>query len=121
MDALAAAPPRVVENVDAPYKADVWSMGIVAVALLCGEEGYDDDVLWDDRLRGIMSKWGSKMAITSQDTVAEFVHTVFPFTTTDEWRTPSYKKARDFVNAALKYNPDERPTVEELLKMPFVA
>ena len=37
---------------------------------------------------------------------------VFPFTTTDEWRTPSYKKARDFVNAALKYDPDERPTVE---------
>ena len=104
-----------------PYKADVWSMGIVAVALLCGEEGYDDDALWDDRLRGIMSKWGSKMAITSQDTVAEFVHTVFPFTTTDEWRTAEYKKARDFVNAALKYNPDERPTVADLLKMEFVA
>ena len=53
--------------------------------------------------------------------VAEFVHTVFPFTTTDEWRTAEYKKARDFVNAALKYNPDERPTVADLLKMPFVA
>ena len=96
---------------------------MVAVALLCGEEGYDHDALFVDRdaVKGIMSKWGSKKAITSQDTVADFVHTVFPFTTTDEWRTPSYKKARDFVNAALKYNPDERPTVEELLKMEFVA
>ena len=46
------------------------------------------------------------MAITSQDTVAEFVHTVFPFTTTDKWRAAEYKKARDFVNAALKYHPD---------------
>ena len=115
MDALAAAPPRVVENVDAPYKADVWSMGIVALALLCGEENYEDRLIEK-------GKWQLTMkGINSQETVAEFIHTVFPFTATDEWRTPSYKKARDFVNAALRFNPDERPTVEELLKMPFVA
>ena len=96
-----------------PYKADIWSMGMVAVALLSGEENMNDDDKAVNRL--------TEKGINSQDDAAAFVHTVFPFTTTDKWRTAEYKKARDFVNAALKYNPDERPTVEELLKMPFVA
>ena len=94
-----------------PYKADIWSMGMVAVALLCGEDNYDDKAMKRLKMK----------AITSQDDAAAFVHTVFPFTATDKWRTAEYKKARDFVNAALRFNPEERPTVEALLKMEFVA
>ena len=101
-----------------PYKADIWSMGMVAVALLSGEE----NMLKIGRAPRTMKRLMEK-GINSQDDAVAFVHTIFPFTTTGEWRTPSYKmwQARNFVNAALRFNPDERPTVEELLKMPFVA
>ena len=61
---------------------------------------------------------------TGQDTVMSstmHIHAVFPFTTSDDWRGDKFKDAREFVNAALKYDPDNRPTVAQLLEMDFVA
>ena len=93
-----------------PYKADIWSMGIVAVALLCGMDHYEQSQ---------MEKLSKD--IDSQDTADQYIHAVFPFTTSDDWRGDNFKEAREFVNAALKYDPDNRPTVAQLLEMDFVA
>jgi len=93
-----------------PYKADIWSMGMVAVALLCGEGDYDHKKMKN------LSK-----DIDSPDAVADYIHTIFPFTASDDWGTDKYKHAREFVNAALKYDPDERKTAAQLLEMHFVA
>ena len=93
-----------------PYKADIWSMGMVAVALLCGEGDYDHKKMKE------LSKH-----IDSQNAVADYIHAIFPFTSSDDWGTAKYKDAREFVNAALKYDPDERKTAAKLLEMDFVA
>ena len=106
-----------------PYKADIWSMGIVAVALICGNEGtslYNDEGDFD-RLK-MLDLQMDIQRVDSEEAKANYIHKYFPFTTSDAWwRTDKYKDANDFVNAALKYNPDERKTAAELLKMPFVA
>ena len=101
-----------------PYKADIWSMGIVAVVLLCGEDNYDKETMNE------LTK-----DIDSQDAVADYIHTIFhgsQRTAAAPARPPcgntvDYKDAREFVNAALKYDPDERKTAAQLLKMRFVA
>ena len=98
-----------------PYKADIWSMGMVAVALLCGKDNYDHETMKD-----IMMKDAAK-DINSQDAVDDYIHKIFPFTESVHWNTGKYKDAREFVSAALKYDPDERKTAAQLLKMRFVA
>ena len=99
-----------------PYKADIWSMGMVAVALLCGKDNYDHGTMMD-----IMMKDAAK-DINSQDAVDDYIHKIFPFTEwPSRWNTFKYKDAREFVSAALKYDPDERKTAAQLLKMRFVA
>ena len=59
--------------------------------------------------------------INSQDAVDDYIHAIFPFTESLRWNTGDYKDAREFVSAALKYDPDERKTAAQLLKMRFVA
>ena len=93
-----------------PYKADIWSMGMVAVALLCGEGDYHHK-----KMNTVVSCRSSSTA--RMRSVAHYIHTIFPFTASDDWGTDKYKHAREFVNAALKYDPDDRKTAAQLLEM----
>jgi serine/threonine protein kinase len=80
--------------------SDLWSLGVLAYHILCGEEAFES---------------GNLKATVSAITRGNFK----PFTARS-WDGVS-KQARSFVSHLLECDPQHRPTAREALKHPFLA
>lgn len=93
-----AAPEVIMGNHGKP--CDIWSLGVITYTLLCGYSPFRSENV--------------------QDFIAEVKNNNAVIFHADYWRDVS-KDARRFIIKALQFNPDNRPTADELLNDPWLV
>mmetsp|Transcript_112862 Transcript_112862/g.299823 ORF Transcript_112862/g.299823 Transcript_112862/m.299823 type:complete len:553 (-) Transcript_112862:134-1792(-) len=83
-------------------KADVWALGILSYFLLSGQTPFDDTE-----------------GVTTLDDHLSFRNARFVFMPADIWR-PVSAEAKNFVALCLHKDPDQRPSAEQMLGLPWM-
>ena len=98
--------PSMTETEKQPYdrKCDIWSLGVVVYILLCGYPPFYPEVNYSD-----MSSY-----MYENITQARYK---FHF---QKWSHIS-ASAKDFITSCLQVDPAKRPTIEQVLKHPWIA
>ena len=91
--------PEVLMGKEYSFSADIWSIGVITYLLLTGYLPFDDDV-------------------EDKEVIRKTLFENIPFYN-DSWKNVS-SKAKEFVRKILKKDKEERITIEEILKDPWL-
>lgn len=94
------AAPEVILGTGHGKPCDIWSLGVITYTLLCGYSPFRSENV--------------------QDFISEVKNNNAVIFHADYWKDVS-KDARRFIIKALQFNPDNRPTAEQLLEDPWLV
>jgi serine/threonine protein kinase len=106
---LAYLSPEILNGKEPTFACDIWALGCMAVELFTGK------MAWEDHIR--QQNWSREETANKLKDYIKSEHTP-PYPTDTNEISPSFL---NFLQSCFELDPQKRPTVDTLLKHPFIA